>query len=173
MLATRELVAHSSGSFATTEQPPFAAKGKRAPVRALRIGAPTTATARIRQCAAAGRDEELATLLRAARAAADGAGQVVEVVGEPGMGKSRLLAELEAAAEAEVLWMDGDVYAGVRPYAPFERLLRDRWEIPAAAPPAELAARLTEVVAERAPNLSPWLPLIAIVAGVEVASTSR
>ena len=158
-------------SFATTEHPPFAAKGKRAPVRALRIGAPTTATGGFDSAPLTGRDEELATLLRAARAAADGAGQVVEVVGEPGMGKSRLLAELEATAEAEVLWMDGDAYAGVRPYAPFERLLRERWEIPATAPPAELAARLTDVVAERAPNLSPWLPLIAIVAGVEVAST--
>ena len=171
LLATRELVAHSSRSFATTEHPPFAAKGKRAPVRALRIGVPTTATAGFDSAPLMGRDEELATLLRAARAAADGAGQVVEVVGEPGMGKSRLLAEVEATAEADVLWLDGDAYAGVRPYAPFERLLRDRWEIPAAAPPAELAARLTEVVAERAPNLSPWLPLIATVAGVEVAST--
>jgi len=67
--------------------------------------------------------------------------------------------------------MDGDVYAGARPYAPFERLLRDRWEISANAPPQELAERLTQVVAERAAHLSPWLPLIAVVADVEVPST--
>ena len=78
-----------------------------------------------------GREEELATLLSVARAAADGAGQVVEVVGEPGMGKSRLLAELQATADVDVLRMDGDVYGGVRRYAPFERVLRDRWEVPA------------------------------------------
>ena len=71
-------------------------------------------------------------MLSAARAAADGIGQVVELVGEAGMGKSRLLTELEAAADADVLRMDGDVYAGERPYAPFERLLRDRWEMPAS-----------------------------------------
>jgi class 3 adenylate cyclase/tetratricopeptide (TPR) repeat protein len=171
LLATRELVAHSSGSFATTEHPPFAAKGKRAPVRALSIGAPRASSEGFDSAPLMGRDDELTSLLSGARAAADGAGQVVEVVGEPGMGKSRLLAELEATAEADVLWLDGDVYAGVRPYAPFERLLRDRWEIPATAPPAELTARLTRVVAERAAHLLPWLPLIAIVAGVDVAST--
>jgi class 3 adenylate cyclase/tetratricopeptide (TPR) repeat protein len=171
LLATRELVAHSSGSFATTEHRPFAAKGKRAPVRALSIGAPTTSSERFDSAPLMGREEELATLLSVARAAADGAGQVVEVVGEPGMGKSRLLAELQATADVDVLRMDGDVYGGVRPYAPFERVLRDRWEVPATTPPAELAARLTRVVAERAAHLSPWLPLIAIVAGVEVPST--
>jgi class 3 adenylate cyclase/tetratricopeptide (TPR) repeat protein len=171
LLATRELVAHSSGSFAATEQPPFVAKGKRALVHALSIGTATAASERFDRAPFRGRDAELATLLSVARAAADGVGQVVEVVGEAGIGKSRLLTELEAAADAEVLRMDGDVYAGARPYAPFERLLRERWEVPASAPQAELAGRLAEVVTERARHLLPWLPLIAVVAGVEVAST--
>ena len=173
LLVTRELVANSSGSFAASEHPPFAAKGKRAPVHALSIGTATAGSERFDRTPFRGRDEELATLLAAARAAADGVGQVVEVIGEAGIGKSRLLTELEAAADAEVLRVDGDVYAGARPYAPFERLLRERWEVPATAPPAELAARLTRVVAERAPDLSQWLPLIAVVAGVEVASTRQ
>ena len=171
LLVTRELVANSSGSFAAREHPAFVAKGKRAPVHALSIGTATAAGERFDKAPFRGRDEELATLLGVARAAADGVGQVVEVVGEAGIGKSRLLTELEAGADAEVLRTDGDVYAGTRPYAPFERLLRDRWEVPATAPPAELAARLTRVVAERAPHLSQWLPLIAVVAGLEVAST--
>ena len=171
LLATRELVANSSGRFTVTEQPPFTAKGKRAPVHAVNIGAAMAAGDGFDRAPFRGRDEELATLLSAARAAADGIGQVVELVGEAGMGKSRLLTELEAAADADVLRTDGDVYAGERPYAPFERLLRDRWEMPATAPPAELAARLTEVVTARAPHLLPWLPLVAVVAGVEVPGT--
>ncbi len=173
LLATRELVANSSGSFAVSEHAPFVAKGKRAPVHALSIGTATAANEGFDRAPFRGRDEELAMLLGAARAAADGVGQVVEVVGEAGIGKSRLLTELEAGADAEVLRTDGDVYAGTRPYAPFERLLRERWEVPTTAPPAELAARLTRVVAERAPDLSQWLPLIAVVAGVEVASTRQ
>ena len=172
LLATRELADNSSGGFAATEHPPFAAKGKRAPVHALSIGTPTAAgDGWFDKAPFQGRDEELATLLGAARAAADGLGQVVEVVGEPGIGKSRLLTELEAAADADVLRLDGDIYAGARPYAPFERLLRERWEIPATAPSAELAARLTQVVSARAPHLSQWLPLLAVVAGAEVDST--
>ena len=43
----------------------------------------------------------------------------------------------------------------------------------AEAPSAELATRLTRAVAERGPHLLPWLPLIAVVAGVEVASTPQ
>ena len=173
LLATRELVANSSGRFAVTHEPPFAAKGKRAPVHPVSIGTATAAGDAFDRAPFRGRDEELATLVSAARAAADGVGQVIEVIGEAGIGKSRLLTELEAAADADVLRVDGDVYAGARPYAPFERLLRDRWEIPANAPPAQLATRLTQVVTERAPQLLPWLPLIAVVAGVEVAGTGE
>src|SRR6185312_16081145 len=171
LLATQELIAHSSGSFAVTEQPPFTAKGKRKPVHALSIDKTMAAGASFDKTPFRGRDEELATLVRAAHAAADGVGQVVEVVGEAGMGKSRLLTELEAAADAEVLRLDGDVYAWSRPYAPFERLLRDRWDLPTNASPAELARRLTDVVTSRASHLAPWLPLIATVAGVEVSNT--
>ena len=143
------------------------------PVLPLSITAPTAGYEAFDRARFRGRDQELATLVGAARAAADGVGQVVEVVGEAGMGKSRLLIELEAAADAEVLRLDGDVYAGARPYAPFERLLRDRWEISPDAPPAELAARLTQIVTDRAPHLGPWLPLVAVVAGVEVPSTRQ
>ena len=173
LLATRELVANASSGVTATEQPAFTAKGKSAPMRPLSISATQTADDAFDRTPFTGRDSELATLTGAARAAADGVGQVVEVVGEPGIGKSRLLTELEAAADADVLRLDGDIYAGARPYAPFERLLRDRWEIAPDAPPAELAARLTEVVSERAPHLSPWLPLIAVVAGVEVPGTRQ
>ncbi len=171
LLATPELVANSSGHFTVTEQPPFAVKGKRAPVQAISIGAPIAASEAFDRTPFRGRDEELASLVAAGRAAADGVGQVVELVGEAGIGKSRLLTELEVAADADVLRTDGDVYAWTRPYAPFERLLRDRWEIPDTASPAELAVRLGQAVTERAPHLLPWLPLIAVVAGVELAST--
>lgn len=48
-----------------------------------------------------GRDEELALLLRAWKRARSGTGRVVLLCGEPGIGKSRLLAALEEAVIAE------------------------------------------------------------------------
>jgi len=48
-----------------------------------------------------GRRQELATLLRCLDAAAEGEGRLVLVAGEPGIGKTRLLAEFAEHAQAE------------------------------------------------------------------------
>ena len=48
-----------------------------------------------------GREEELDLLLRRWRQVCDGQGRVVLIAGEPGIGKSRLLAELEARLAGE------------------------------------------------------------------------
>ena len=120
-----------------------------------------------------GRAAELATLLAAEQRAATGAGGAIELVGPPGIGKSRLLAEVEARCTGDVLWAQGDIYAGARPYAPFERLLRTRWEIAENAGSEVLAARLEAVTRKSAPHLLPWLPLIAIVAGLHLPTTAQ
>lgn len=59
-----------------------------------------------------GRSSELTALLQAADAARSGQGQVVTLVGEPGVGKSRLVAELRQALKPELdagtlAWLDG------------------------------------------------------------------
>ena len=46
-----------------------------------------------------GRDRELAELERSLDLLADGGRRIVQLVGEPGIGKSRLAAELTARAE--------------------------------------------------------------------------
>jgi predicted ATPase/class 3 adenylate cyclase len=177
LLATAELV-HASGGrgFDATAGAPFAAKGKRAPVvpftlavsgRSSELG-PTAPQAAL---PLVGRETELAELREAARLASRGTGQVVELVGEAGMGKSRLLAEVQAFSDGEVLWAEGDIYAGARPYAPFERLLRARWDATPATPLEELTSRMRQLTSERAPHLIPWLPLIGVAAGIEVPTT--
>jgi predicted ATPase len=55
-----------------------------------------------------GRDPELARLRGCVARLAGGAGGIVSLVGEAGLGKSRLVAELRAAPEAgEVAWLEG------------------------------------------------------------------
>ena len=77
-----------------------------------------------------GRSETLAALTLAL-AQAPG---VVLVAGDAGIGKTRLVRELAAAAEATVLWGDCvPMQAGELPYAPFATALRG---IVGPAPPA-------------------------------------
>jgi tetratricopeptide (TPR) repeat protein len=174
LLGNADLVQAASGQFSAVPRGPFAAKGKRAPVRAFSIGTPRPAGARQPAADApplVGREAELATLLEADAAAAAGRGAAVELVGEPGMGKSTLLGELAARSASDVLWADGDVYAGARPYSPFERLLRRRWTVPDDEPASALASRLRSVTEAQAPHLLAWLPLIGIAFGLELPVT--
>jgi len=178
LLVSTEVPAAASDEVAFLAAPAFAAKGKRAPVRPFRVdarGAAPAAHERPRRGAREGpmigREVELSMLVDAASAAAAGEGSAVDLVGEPGMGKSRLLQEVASTISAEVLWVGGEVYSGGRPYAPFERLVRRRYGVGAHASGAELAARLREVTEAHVPHLLPWLPLIGIVAGVEYPPT--
>ena len=55
-----------------------------------------------------GRDEALTTLERALSTARGGRGQAAFVVGDPGLGKSRLLFELRQRAGETVTWLEGE-----------------------------------------------------------------
>ncbi len=99
-----------------------------------------------------------------------GQGRVVELVGEPGIGKSRLLTELVAQTDAPVLWMDGDIYATGTPYQPFHQLFAQRLGLrPGDTRGAE--RRVRAVVANLTPHLEPLLPLVGAVAGLDVPTT--
>ena len=75
-----------------------------------------------------GRQQELATLSACLGAVGEGHGRVVFVAGEPGIGKTRLLAEFASRARAEG-WriFAGRAYEteGMPPYLPFAEALRE------------------------------------------------
>ncbi|HWD85549.1 MAG TPA: AAA family ATPase [Solirubrobacteraceae bacterium] len=175
VLLSAGLVEALDGAFQVEPQPPFAAKGKRLPVRPFSLGAPTAVAPAVarEQSPLIGRETELATLLEVAESVRDGAGAVLDLVGDPGMGKSRLLSELEARTSARVVWTQGEVYAASRPYAAFEPLIRQILRVPEDASPETLAERLAEHALIQAPELLPWLPLIGVVAGLELPATKE
>ncbi|HUC14013.1 MAG TPA: AAA family ATPase [Acidimicrobiales bacterium] len=80
-----------------------------------------------------GRDAELAVLTEAVRATVSGRGGAVVVVGEPGLGKTRLVAECRnyfmgwvgAASGRLPLWLEGRCasYASSTPYGAYQQLL--------------------------------------------------
>ena len=85
------------GLFTYEPHPPIVARGKTAPVVAWRLigAAAEDATPQLRT-ALVGRDDEMAVLLGALDDALSGRGRLVSIVGESGLGKSRLIDELVA-----------------------------------------------------------------------------
>jgi len=85
-----------------------------------------------------GREQELAVLHERLGQAMQGQGQVIGIVGEPGMGKSRLLYEfVQQVAEQEVIYYEGHClpYGTTTPYGPILDVLRQRCGLPERAAP--------------------------------------
>ncbi|HYT29908.1 MAG TPA: ABC transporter substrate-binding protein [Actinomycetota bacterium] len=113
-------------------------KGKAEPVSARVAVAPLAEPARRRglegvQARLVGRERELAEVRGSIEAVLGGSGGVVFVTGEPGIGKSRLVAEARTlidaipAAFGRPLWVEGRCvsYGESMPYWPFRDLIRD------------------------------------------------
>ena len=95
-------------------------KGKSEPVRAWRLLGERKFATRSGRSHMVGRDRELAALDEALAA-----GGVVTVTGEPGVGKSRLLAEARHRAAGAWLQARCLSYGAALPYWPFAELLRN------------------------------------------------
>lgn len=172
--ATREVLDASRTTFRVSAPEPFFVKGKAQPVHALSVGkAEGSRTAEQVATPLVGRDEELAILTRAWADARERRGGVVEVAAGVGMGKSRLLHELLAAAQPErVVAVECRLYRTTTPYFPFRALLREAWGL-RDGDPAATAAALTELVRTRAPDLEPWLALIGTPLGLALPESPQ
>jgi class 3 adenylate cyclase/tetratricopeptide (TPR) repeat protein len=125
---TRRLV---DGAFDWGERRELTLKGKAGPVVAVEaLGQREGQYARVAS-ALVGRERELAGGLAALDEAAAGRGGALLVLGEAGIGKSRLVAELRDrwpdVAPADGLWLDARCvsYGRALPYLPFRQVLRD------------------------------------------------
>ena len=173
VLATQLVLQRSRTSFDVTPLEPFLVKGKQTPVEAAVVGDLRRSSEPViaDRLPLVGREAELAVLRGLAERAVVGAGGAVDIVGAAGIGKSRLIEEVGTLVDARMMWADGDIYASAHPYQPVMRLLRRTLALPVDVDPATVATALRELVAGTAPDLLPWLPLIAIPAGVEVEAT--
>ena len=170
ILSTEIVLNRSRTVFETTPIEPFMAKGKAQPVRASIVG-PVSGMRQDDRGALAltGRDEELRVLLDATDATRSGNGALVEIVGEAGMGKTRLLDELVARSpDFRVLRTRCEEYEAATPYFPFRSIMRDALELAPADDTAAVGERLATVVAGVDPNLVPWIPLLGILLGLDL-----
>jgi class 3 adenylate cyclase/tetratricopeptide (TPR) repeat protein len=171
--ATAAVLDRSDTVFETTELAPIAVKGKAQPVQAWSMGrakGSRTRQAKLQRLPLIGRDAELAVIREALAAARAGTGRLIEIVGEAGVGKTRLLQALEDdATEMRKQHAVCEAYTASTPYAVWTELLREFMDVGRDDPDTVAEERLRDAVATRAPDLAPWLPLIAIVFGLEVA----
>jgi class 3 adenylate cyclase/tetratricopeptide (TPR) repeat protein len=172
--ATPEVVQHSNTRFDADSVEPFMVKGKIRPVEAWRVGRVLRAARQVStsQLPLIGRDKELATLRAAIERARNGSGGLVEITGETGTGKSRLLSEAgDSAAGMRTVHATCEAYTRDVPYyawrEPLRQLLGIGWDDPHASAVDQLRAHLEA----HADDLLPWLPLIAIAIGAEAQST--
>jgi class 3 adenylate cyclase/tetratricopeptide (TPR) repeat protein len=176
ILATGPVLDASSLAFNAVALEPFMVRGKKDPVHAFMVGHSTGSKPETvsREFPLVGRDDEMDAFRRALLELRGGHGSMVELVGNAGMGKTRLLSEFRAEApDLPHLVAGCELYESSVSYLPFRRLLRLLLGSGTGHDASALARRLQEDVGQRAPELLPWLPLLAIVADVDVPMTPQ
>jgi tetratricopeptide (TPR) repeat protein len=165
------------GRFLQTALEPFSVKGKARPIHAWDLGPPLRSESR----AAArprlplfGREREVDVLRSAVADAQRGSGAVIELVGETGSGKSRLLTEARELGQGmRVLHTTCEVVTRETPYFAWRDLLRQLLGAEADDSEERVRERLQAEIQSGNPDLMPWLPLIAIVVDVAVPATTE
>ncbi len=172
VLATQRVIDRAVSQFDVEALPPFMVKGKSEPVEAVSVGRLLgERRAGDQDTPLLGREEEMAQLRAALADARSGHGRLVELVGEPGIGKSRLVRELLVDIDVTVLVTSGDEYETAAAYWPFRSLLRALLGVPAETPDEDVARALHEAASANAPELLPWLPLVGAVLDIEMPSS--
>lgn len=124
---THDLVRHA---FVTRPLGEEHIRGKATAVSIFEVTSPRVGVAKARgldsgESPFVGREQELNVLSQAAERARQGQANLVFVVGEAGLGKSRLLAELRRGLGQQFRWLEGRAvsYARMTPYLPWRQLL--------------------------------------------------
>jgi len=150
---------------------PVRVKGKRAPVSACQVLALRERAYRRARTPLIGRARELAQAQAIADQARRGQGQVLSIVGEAGVGKSRLVEALLDYCQKqgmEVLQGISLSYATHSPYHPWIELLDTCLELRENGRGPVSVARLLTRLAEVDPHLVDWAPVLGQMLGLDI-----
>jgi class 3 adenylate cyclase/tetratricopeptide (TPR) repeat protein len=173
--ATPGVLERSRTRFDTATVPPFRVKGKLRLVDAVQVGAARRANppqAAEQRLPLVGRDRELALLRRTIAAAREGKGKLIEIVGETGSGKSRLLSEARQIGNGmRFVHATCEAYTEDLPYSTSRDVLRQLLKLDLDDPDEPVVKHLRERLEKSQPELLAWLPLLAVAVGAESAAT--
>ncbi|MBI4199959.1 MAG: AAA family ATPase [Chloroflexi bacterium] len=174
---------------------PLELKGKAEPVPAFQVVGRKAVPEQARgieglRAPLIGRDREMGLLRGAIADLVKGRGQVLSIMGEAGLGKSRLIAEVHHALVAEgmlpgpregaevatsdrtpLCWFEGRClsYQSSTPYAPFIALLNSCLGVHGGDPDAEKCNKVTSQVARVFPEgVMETVPFIATMLGIQL-----
>jgi len=112
----------------------------------------------------AGRDRELELLRDCLARTKGGHGQVVAIVGEAGVGKSRLLYEFRRSLEGErITWLEGHcvAYGQAAPYLPVLEVLRANFAVEEGDNPLQIEEKLRQGVRQLEAGVEWIVPFLA------------
>ena len=167
VLTTAETLKLVEGWVETRPLGPMPVKGLEAPLEVYEVVGAGAARSRLQASARrglsrfVGRASELDQLREALDRAAAGRGQVVAVVGEPGVGKSRLYHEVtRAVSRPEWLVVESRSisYGKATPYLPIADLLKGYFQVDARDAARQIREKVTGKLLTLDPALEPTLP---------------
>jgi class 3 adenylate cyclase/predicted ATPase len=180
VVVTARVQRQVAGLFVAEERGSHALKGVPEPVTLFRIVRASGGGRRAGQrhlTPLVGRDEEIAMLMRRWERARHGDGQLVLIIGEPGIGKSRLIGEFHAQLrEVPHTWVEWSCSQLLQNTSlhPITEWGRERFggaEVPAGQRLAELGSSLAQVKLDPGENLPLLAPLLDIPLPTNRAST--
>ena len=182
ILATADTLRLAEGYIRVTSLGRLPIRGLEVPVDVYAVTGTGAARWRLEAAAArgltgfVGRDEELAQLGRGLESAAAGHGQAIGVVGEPGVGKSRLFHEFvrsEGMSEWLVLRTGATSYSSTTAYQPIIDLLRAHFEPDGPGNQSDLRDKIAGKVLALDTNLAGTLPALFALLDVPIDDDAR
>jgi class 3 adenylate cyclase/tetratricopeptide (TPR) repeat protein len=166
ILLTGEVLRLAEGYVGVTPLGPMSVKGLSAPIEVYELIRAAAVRSRFQAAVArgltqfVGRESELDQLRRALERTAAGHGQVVAVVGEPGVGKSRLYWEFSHSHRAQgwLILESGSVsYGKATNYLPIIELLRAYFQIESADDARKIGEKVTGKLLSLDRQLEPYV----------------
>jgi predicted ATPase/class 3 adenylate cyclase len=173
---TPDVVERSKTTFTTTSVGFLALKGKAQRIEAVAVGAVAgTRTPEPRKkLPLVDRQREMPVLEAALIPVRMGFGSFVELIGDAGIGKSRIVEELCDRAEGlAVISAACEPYEATTPYFVFRKLLGGLLDVSVNGDPAANSEALSDCIAQIDPELVPWMPLVADVLDMAVFPTQQ